>query len=58
MDSRQEAANRQNRGNQCNPNHVPTGPGHKAGYQGDRSQANLDNRANQKNSNNDLYRKK
>jgi len=40
-----------NRANQCNPNHGPTGPGHNAGYGGTGGQADRDNRANQLNPN-------
>jgi len=45
----------QNRTNQCNPNHQPTGPGRTAGYKGDLSKANLDNHADQLNKNNQKY---
>ncbi|TGZ50577.1 Uncharacterized protein DBV15_12822, partial [Temnothorax longispinosus] len=36
-------ANDANRTKQCNPTHVPSGPGHKAGYQGEATKADLDN---------------
>lgn len=42
-----------NRVNQCNPTHSPTGPGHKAGYQGNTEKATMDNKANQGNPNNE-----
>lgn len=47
--------NQANRTNQCNPTHVPSGPGRTAGYHGDRSSANLNNHANQLNPNNPSY---
>lgn len=53
MDSKAQA----NRTNQCNPNHSPTGPGHKAGYTGDGSKADLDNHSKQLNPNNPSYKK-
>ncbi|KAK1130229.1 hypothetical protein K0M31_018368 [Melipona bicolor] len=40
-----------NRTNQCNPNHAPTGPGHKAGYHGTGTKADLNNHSNQMNPN-------
>lgn len=45
----------QNRTNQCNPTHAPTGPGHTASYQGSRESANMNNHANQCNPNNSAY---
>lgn len=45
----------ENRTNQCNPNHQPTGPGHQAGYQGAGTKPDLNNHANQLNPNNGLY---
>lgn len=45
-----------NRTNQCNPNHLKSGPGRPAGYHGDASKAALDNHSNQLNPNNPLYR--
>lgn len=44
-----------NRANQCNPNHALSGPGHSAGYGGDRSASNMNNHANQCNPNNAQY---
>jgi len=44
-----------NRANQMNPNHPKTGPGHNAGYKGDKSKANLDNHAQQLNPSSDKY---
>lgn len=44
---------KENRTNQCNPTHKPTGPGHDAGYQGAGTKDDLDNHANQKNPNNE-----
>lgn len=55
---RQSQQAQQNRTKQCNPNHFPTGPGHQKGYQGDTSQNNLNNHANQNNPNNTLYQPK
>lgn len=52
-----EAAER-NYTNQCNPNNQKTGPGRSGSYQGDRSQTNLDNHANQKNPQIDQQNKK
>lgn len=46
---------RDHRSKQCNPEHKPTGEGRPRAYQGDRSQANLDNHSNQLNSNNEKY---
>ena len=46
-----------NRTNQCNPDHKPTGPGHKSGYQGTATKADLDNHSNQRNPNNPNYQK-
>ncbi|KOC65028.1 hypothetical protein WH47_04618 [Habropoda laboriosa] len=40
-----DKASKDNRANQCNPNHDKTGPGHKAGYQGAGTKADLDNHA-------------
>lgn len=42
----------ENRTNQCNPNHEPTGPGHKAAYEGAGTKDDLDNHSKQKNSSN------
>lgn len=42
---------------QCNPTHTPTGPGHQAGYQGKGDKADLDNRSDQLNPNNEKYAK-
>ncbi|ODM97158.1 DNA polymerase beta [Orchesella cincta] len=44
-----------NRANQMNPNHAPSGPGRPAGYQGQGTRADLNNHANQMNPNNPLY---
>lgn len=44
-----------NRPDQCNPNHKPTGPGHDAGYKGDRSKPVMEDRAEKKNPNNPKY---
>lgn len=41
-----------NRTDQCNPKDPRTGPGHTAGYDGNRDKATMDNKSNQKNSNN------
>lgn len=41
-----------NRANQLNPNHVPSGPGRSAGYHGAGNRADLNNHANQLNPNN------
>ena len=46
-----------NRTNQCNPTHTPSGPGHKAGYQGAGNKADLNNHGNQLNPNNPSYKK-
>ncbi|KYN01940.1 hypothetical protein ALC62_07243 [Cyphomyrmex costatus] len=48
---------RDNRTNQCNPNHKPTGPGHKAGYQGSGTKADLDNHSQQLDPKNPKYGK-
>ncbi|KOX70170.1 hypothetical protein WN51_04910 [Melipona quadrifasciata] len=40
-----------NRTNQCNPNHAPTGPGHKTGYHGTGTKTDLNNHSNQINPN-------
>lgn len=40
-----------NRVNQCNPNHLPSGTGHKAEFDGNREKAAMDNKANQQNPN-------
>jgi len=45
-----------NRANQLNPNHVPSGPGRPAGYRGLGTQTDLNNHANQMNPNNLLYK--
>lgn len=47
-----------NRANQCNPNHTPTGPGHLTGYQGEGTPSDLNNHANQLNPNNSNYKGK
>jgi len=44
-----------NRANQLNPNHAPSGPGRPAGYRGTGTKFDLDNHANQLNPNNPLY---
>lgn len=44
-----------NRTNQCNPNHGPTGPGHQAAYGGAGTKADLDNHGNQLNPNHGQY---
>lgn len=44
-----------NRANQLNPNHAPSGPGRPAGYQGEGTLADLNNHANQLNPNHPLY---
>ncbi|XP_063695805.1 uncharacterized protein LOC134827164 isoform X2 [Culicoides brevitarsis] len=49
------SAEERNRTNQCNPTHKPTGPGHRAGYHGAGTKADLDNHADQLNPNNDKY---
>jgi len=46
-----------NRTNQCNPTHTPSGPGHQASYKGAATKADLDNRSNQLNPNNPRYKK-
>lgn len=50
--------NDDNRSKQCNPEHKPTGPGHQAGYQGDKTKADLDNHGNQLNPNNERFQAK
>jgi hypothetical protein len=50
--------NSDNRSRQCDPEHKSSGPGRPAAYQGDRSQANLDNHSNQLNPNNQNYQQK
>ena len=45
-----------NRTNQCNPNHEESGPGHTAGYQGTGTKADLNNHSNQLNPNNEEYK--
>ncbi|GLH07860.1 Uncharacterized protein GBIM_13264 [Gryllus bimaculatus] len=52
-----DKATQDNRTNQCNPNHSPTGPGHKSGYQGTGTKADLDNHSKQLNPNNPQYKK-
>lgn len=47
----------QNRTNQCNPTHRPTGPGHQASYGGSGTRSDLNNRSNQMNPNNSAYSK-
>eukprot|EP01132_Coremiostelium_polycephalum_P003929 gene3929-4905_t len=44
-----------NRSNQCNPNHKPSGPGRSSGYSGSGTKADLNNHSNQMNPN---YNKK
>ncbi|XP_017484425.1 PREDICTED: uncharacterized protein LOC108381785 [Rhagoletis zephyria] len=44
-----------NRSNQQNPNHQPTGPGRSAGYQGAGTRSDLNNHANQSNPNSSAY---
>ena len=46
-----------NRTKQCDPTHVPTGPGHNAGYQGDKEKATMDNKAGQQDPNNPKHGK-
>lgn len=58
MDRQQRTGQDANKPNQCNPNHAPTGPGRQAAYTGDASKANLDNRSQQMNPNNDKYQGK
>lgn len=41
------------RGVQCNPNNEKGGPGHQAGYDGNRDKAAMDNKGNQQNPNHD-----
>lgn len=41
-----------NRRDQCNKDHKPTGPGHDAGYPGKGDKPDLDNHSNQLNPNN------
>ncbi|KAK9304457.1 hypothetical protein QLX08_004222 [Tetragonisca angustula] len=57
MNSKMDRKAVDNRANQRNPNHTPTGPGHKAGYHGTGTKADLDNHSNQMNPNNPLYKK-
>jgi len=45
-----------NRANQLNPNHIPSGPGRPAGYRGAGTAADLNNHANQLNLNNPAYK--
>lgn len=45
-----------NKTNQCNPSHTPSGPGRSANYQGSGTKPDLNNHANQMNSNNPSYR--
>ncbi|XP_018046276.1 PREDICTED: uncharacterized protein LOC108685816 [Atta colombica] len=47
-----------NRTNQCNPTHMPSGPGHKTGYSGTGDKADLDNHSDQLNPNNPICPKK
>lgn len=44
-----------NRANQQNPNHHPTGPGRPAGYPGAGTKPDLNNHGNQMNPNNPKY---
>ena len=46
-----------NRPNQCNPNNFTTGPGHDAGYHGDKEKTTMDNKAGQQNPNNPKHGK-
>lgn len=48
-------ASQDNRTNQCNPTHQPTGPGRSAAYGGAGTRADLNNHANQMNPNNPSY---
>lgn len=50
-----EKAAKDNRANQCNPNHPEYG-GHKPGYQGKGTKADLDHHAKQLNPQNSLFR--
>jgi len=52
---RQTNNSQNNRGNQCNPNHTPTGPGRQSAYQGSQERANVNNHGNQLNPNNQNY---
>jgi len=54
MDS-QAKKNNDHRSKQCNPEHVSTGPGHQAGYQGSKDKPNVDNHGNQLDPNNERY---
>lgn len=45
----------ENRTDQCNPDHKPTGPGHEAGYKGTGTKEDKDNHGNQLNPNNPEY---
>jgi len=47
-----------NRANQCNPNHLVSGPGRYAGYHGAGTKYDLDNHGNQLNPNNPVYGKR
>lgn len=53
MDRQNQAQD--NRSNQCNPNHAPTGPGRQGAYQGSQEKANRDNHGNQLNPNNERF---
>jgi hypothetical protein len=50
-----QTADEKNRTNQCNPDHKPSSPGHKAGYKGKGDKQDLDNHSNQLNPNNPEY---
>lgn len=50
-----DKATRDNRTNQSNPTHSPTGPGHQAGYTGTGTKSDLDNHSKQMNPNNPNY---
>lgn len=47
-----------NRTNQMNPTHKPSGPGHDAGYKGNPEKATMDNKANQQNPEHDASKGK
>ncbi|GFG31563.1 hypothetical protein Cfor_01501 [Coptotermes formosanus] len=53
-----DKAAQDNRTNQCNPTHTPTGPGHQSGYGGSGTKADLDNHSRQKNPQDPKYQGK
>ena len=50
-----DKAGQGNRGNQCNPTHTPSGPGHQGAYQGQGGRADLNNHGNQLNPNHSQF---